>query len=183
MSPGRGRTVLTITALLGIVVAALVVLLATRDPATERAGQTPLLGKLAPPTAGDTIDGGQVSIDDYRGRFVVVNFFGSWCVPCLDEHRALKAFAAEHQSAGDAVLIGVTFDDKRKDALAFFAEHGGDWPVIDDPDNAIGVAYGVAQVPESWVIAPDGTIVERFAGEVTQADLDGAIAHFSGADR
>jgi cytochrome c biogenesis protein CcmG/thiol:disulfide interchange protein DsbE len=180
MSATRGRTVLTITALLGIVVAALVVLLATRDPATERATQTPLLGRLAPDTAGTTIDGRQVSIDDYRGRFVVVNFFGSWCVPCQLEHRELRAFDAEHRAAGDAVLVGVTFDDKAKDARAFFAERGGDWPVIDDPDNSIGVAYGIAQVPESWVIAPDGTVVERFAGEVTQDDLDRSISRFSG---
>jgi cytochrome c biogenesis protein CcmG/thiol:disulfide interchange protein DsbE len=180
MTAARGRSALTIAALLGIVVAALVVLLATRDPATERATQTPLLGKLAPSTAGTTIDGRQVSIDDYRGRFVVVNFFGSWCVPCQLEHRELMAFDEEHRAAGDAVLVGVTFDDKAKDARAFFAERGGSWPVIDDPENSIGVAYGVAQVPESWVIAPDGTVVERFAGEVTQEDLDRSIARFSG---
>jgi cytochrome c biogenesis protein CcmG/thiol:disulfide interchange protein DsbE len=183
VSAGRGRTALTISALIGIVVAALIVLLATRDPATERASKTALLGQLAPAVAGTTIDGDHVTIDDYRGRFVVVNFFGSWCVPCLNENPQLKAFDAEHRAAGDAVLIGVTFDDKAKDAREFFAEHGGGWPVIDDPENSIGVAYGIAQVPESWVIAPDGTVLERFAGEVTKDDLDRALAHWSGAER
>jgi cytochrome c biogenesis protein CcmG/thiol:disulfide interchange protein DsbE len=183
VSAGRGRTALTISALIGIVVAALVVLLATRDPATERATKTPLLGKLAPATAGTTIYGDQVDIDDYRGRFVVVNFFGSWCTPCLLEQPELKAFDAEHRAAGDAVLIGVTFDDKGKDAREFFEKHGGDWPVIDDPENSIGVSYGIAKVPESWVIAPDGTVVERFAGEVTQDDLDRSLSHFSGISK
>jgi cytochrome c biogenesis protein CcmG/thiol:disulfide interchange protein DsbE len=183
VSAGRGRTALTISALIGIVVAALIVLLATRDPATERTSQTPLLGKLAPAVAGTTIDGQEVSMDDYRGRFVVLNFFGSWCTPCLNEHPELKAFDAEHREQGDAVLIGVTFDDKAKDAREFFAKHGGGWPVIDDPENSIGVAYGIAQGPESWVIAPDGTVLERFAGEITQQDLDRALAHWSGADQ
>jgi cytochrome c biogenesis protein CcmG/thiol:disulfide interchange protein DsbE len=183
VSAGRGRTALTISALIGLVIAALIVLLATRDPATERASQTPLLGKLAPATAGTTIDGSKVSLDDYRGRFVVVNFFGSWCTPCQLEHRELKAFDAEHREKGDAALIAVTFDDKAKDARAFFAERGGSWPVIDDPENSIGVAYGIAQVPESWIIGPDGTVLERFAGEVSQSDLDRAIAHWSGAEQ
>ncbi len=90
------------------------------------------------------------------------------------------AFDAAHRDAGDAVLIGVTFDDTPNDARAFFAERGGSWPVIDDPENSIGVAYGVAQVPETFVIAPDGTVVERFAGEVTARELDEVIAHFEG---
>ena len=62
-----------------------------------------------------------------------------------------------------------TFDDDADDAREFFEEHGGTWPVIDDPENSIGVAYGVAQVPETFVIAPNGTVVQRFAGPVTRA--------------
>ena len=176
----RGRTVLAIAALLGIVVAALVVVLATRDPAGERATQSALIGEIAPAASGTTIDGDEVSIDDFRGRWVVLNFFGSWCTGCIIEHPELVAFDRSHRDDGDAVLIGVTFDDKLKDARAFFADRGGSWPVINDPENSIGVAYGIAQVPESWLIAPNGIIVERFAGEVTARELDEAIAHFEG---
>ena len=86
---------------------------------------------------------------------------------CIEEHPELVAFDEAHRAEGDAVLIGVTFDNDADDARAFFAERGGDWPVIDDPDNSIGVAYGVAQVPETFVIAPDGIVVQRFAGGVT----------------
>jgi cytochrome c biogenesis protein CcmG/thiol:disulfide interchange protein DsbE len=173
------RTAVVITVLLGIVVAALVVLLATRDPAGERASKSRLIGRTAPATAGTTIDGQHVSIDEFRGRWVVVNFFGSWCTPCLEEQPELQAFDEEHRTLGDAVLIGVTFDDKLKDAKAFFAKNGGDWPVINDPENSIGVAYGIAQVPESWLIAPDGTIVYRFANQVTRKDLDDALVAFT----
>ena len=70
--------------------------------------------------------------------------------------------------------------DEADDARAFFARNGGAWPVIDDPDNRIGVAYGVAQVPESFVISPDGIVVQRFAGGVTRAMLDEVIDFYEG---
>lgn len=176
--PGRRRTALVSAVVLAVVVAGLVALLATRDPSTERAHQSPLFGRLAPPTEGRTLDGGEVSIDDYRGRWVVVNFFASWCTPCRVEHPELKAFHEAHLEAGDAALVAVTYDNRTEDARRFFEEEGGGWPVIDDPDNSIGVAYGVAQVPESFVVAPNGTVVHRFAGGVTREDLDEVIAAY-----
>jgi len=175
---GGPRAALVTSAVIAVLVALLVAVLATRDPSTERAIQSPLLGRLAPATAGTTIDGEQVSIDDERGRWVVVNFFASWCTPCRTEHPELAAFDADHRAQGDAVLIGVTFDDKVEKAREFFAKRGGDWPVINDPENSIGVAYGVAQVPETFVIAPNGTVVQRFAGAVTQTKLDDLIARY-----
>jgi cytochrome c biogenesis protein CcmG/thiol:disulfide interchange protein DsbE len=182
--PGGPRVALLASLAIAVIVALMVAVLATRDPSTERATQSPLIGELAPATAGTTLDGEEVSIDDYRGRWVVVNFFASWCTPCMVEHPQLAAFDAVHRAEGDAVLVGVTFDDKTEDARAFFADNGGDWPVIDDPENSIGVAYGVAQVPETFVIAPNGIVVQRFAGAVTQADLDELIASYEepGAD-
>jgi cytochrome c biogenesis protein CcmG/thiol:disulfide interchange protein DsbE len=80
------------------------------------------------------------------------------------------------------VLVATTFDDTAAKARAFFEEHGGSWPVIDDPENSLGVAYGVAQVPESFVIAPNGVVVQRFGGKVTRAALDEVIAAYEDAD-
>jgi cytochrome c biogenesis protein CcmG, thiol:disulfide interchange protein DsbE len=178
---GGPRTALVASVVIAVLVALMVAVLATRDPSTERATQSPLIGRLAPATAGTALDGSAVSIDDHRGRWVVLNFFASWCVPCLEEHPQLDAFDVAHREAGDAVLISVTFDDKADDAREFFERHGGDWPVIDDPENSIGVAYGVAQVPETFVIAPNGTVVQRFAGAVTRAELDELIARYEEA--
>jgi cytochrome c biogenesis protein CcmG/thiol:disulfide interchange protein DsbE len=176
---GGSRRVAPIAALaVAVVLAALVALLATRDPSGERAHQSPLFGRLAPPTEGRTLDGGSVSLEDLRGRWVVVNFFASWCTPCRVEHPELQAFHEAHEGLGDAALVAVTYDNSAEDARAFFEERGGDWPVIDDPDNSIGVAYGVAQVPETFVVAPNGLVVHRFAGGVTKADLDEVIAAY-----
>jgi cytochrome c biogenesis protein CcmG, thiol:disulfide interchange protein DsbE len=178
-APGR-RTAAIAAAVLAVIVALFVVVLAGSDPSTERAEQSPLIGQLAPATAGRTLDGETVTIDDHRGRWVVVNFFASWCTPCIEEHRELEAFDVDHRSRGDAVLVSVTYDNEADDARAFFARRGGEWPVIDDPENRIGVAYGVAQVPESFVISPDGIVVHRFAGGVTQAMLDEVIDFYEG---
>jgi len=179
--PGGPRAARVASVVIAVVVALLVAVLATRDPSSERATRSPLIGRLAPATAGTTLDGEEVSIDDFRGRWVMVNFFASWCTPCRTEHPQLVAFDAAHRAAGDAVLIGVTFDDDADDARSFFAANGGDWPVIDDPDNSIGVAYGMAQVPETFVISPNGTVVQRFPGAVTRVDLDEVIALYERA--
>jgi cytochrome c biogenesis protein CcmG/thiol:disulfide interchange protein DsbE len=177
----RPRTALVTSVVVAVVVAALVVVLATRDSSSEQATQSPLIGRAAPVVEGTTLDGEEVSLVDLRGRWVVLNFFASWCVPCLEEHPELLAFDAAHRAEGDAALVGVTFDDKAADARAFFEARGGDWPVIDDPDNSIGVDFGVAQVPETFVISPNGTVVQRYAGRVSRAALDELIASYEQA--
>jgi len=175
------RTALVASLVIAVLVALLVVVLATRDSSKDRETQSPLIGRIAPTVEGTTLDGEEVSAAGQRGRWVVVNFFASWCIPCIEEHPELLAFDAAHRAEGDAVLVGVTFDDQTDDAREFFAENGGSWPVIDDPENSIGVAFGVAQVPETFVIAPDGTVVQRFAGGVTRAALEELIASYESA--
>lgn len=181
--PNGSRSALVASGVIAVLVALIVAVLATRDPSTERATQSLLIGRLAPATAGTTLDGDHVSIDDHRGRWVVVNFFASWCTPCREEHPQLNAFDVAHRAKGDAVLIAVTFDDDAEKARRFFDDHGGDWPVIDDPENSIAVAYGVAQVPETFVIAPNGTVVKRYAGAITRSALDALIASYEEPER
>jgi len=178
----RPRTALLASLVIAVLVALMVAVLATSDSSNEQATQSPLIGEVAPPTAGDTLDGSTFDIADQRGRWVVLNFFASWCIPCLEEHPELAAFDAAHRAEGDAVLVSTTFDDTADLAREFFEEHGGTWPVIDDPENSIGVAYGVAQVPETFVISPNGTVVQRYAGAVTRAQLEELIASYEDAE-
>jgi cytochrome c biogenesis protein CcmG/thiol:disulfide interchange protein DsbE len=178
---GGRRLPLISAAVLAVVVVALVALLATRPPSSERKTRSPLLGEIAPETAGRTLDGHTVDIDSLRGRWVFVNFFASWCTPCQIEQPELQAFVREHADEGDAALVGITYDNKASDARAFFAKNGGGWPVIDDPKDSIGVAYGVAKVPETFVISPDGVVVEHFPGGVTTKALDAVIARYEQA--
>ncbi len=175
------RTALIAAAVVAVAVVLLVAVLATRPASVERVTRSPLIGKLAPATIGTTLTGDHFDLASLRGRWVVVNFFATWCVPCLEEHPELDAFAVSHAASGDASVVSVLFDDEPDKARDVFAKRGGDWPVVIDPDGAIGVAYGVARVPESFLVAPDGTVIQRLVGGVTAAELDGLLAQYEDA--
>ena len=77
-APRRGRTALVVSVVVAVLAIAFVVVLATRDPATDRKADSALVGQAAPPVAGRTLDGGSFDLDDHQGRWVVVNFFATW---------------------------------------------------------------------------------------------------------
>jgi cytochrome c biogenesis protein CcmG/thiol:disulfide interchange protein DsbE len=173
--PGRGRMGLAVTAVVALLAMAFVVVLATREPASERRSQSPLIGKVAPALVGQTIDGGTFDLDDHRGQWVVVNFFASWCKPCIEEHPELVRFDQAHRAAGDAAVVSVVFNDRVEDVRDFFAQRGGDWPVVADSGDAV-VHYGVVGVPETYLVAPGGDVVQKYTGGVTQAMIESDIA-------
>jgi len=172
----RTRRILWIAAVVGVVMAALVYVLATRPPASTIAAQSPLLGKPAPRISGTTIDGKRVSISDYRGQWLLVNFFATWCVPCRKEHPDLIRFAAAHKAAGDAAVVGIIFDDSADAVRQFRREKGGDWPMLMDERGQLALDFGVAGVPESFLVSPDGYVVSKLLGGVTTAELDKLLA-------
>ena len=161
----------------GLVVALLVVLLATRDPASERATVSALVGERAPAVGGKVILGERFDLGA-TDRWVVVNFFATWCVPCVQEHPELRAFAQEHAQKGDARVISVVYSDKVADVKRFFAERGGDWTVFDSDNGRTALDWGVAKIPESYLVSPEGQVVARFVSGVRRAELDRVIAEF-----
>ncbi len=161
--------------IVGVVLLLFIGVLATRKPADQKGISSPLVGKAVPALAGTTIDGKRFDIDDYRGRYVVVNFFATWCVPCTQEHPELVAFQQEHAAKGDAVVVSVAFNDTEENISAFFAKNGGDWPVIGGDTGPTILDFGVVKVPESYVVAPSRQVVAKFTG-VTQAGLNEVLA-------
>jgi cytochrome c biogenesis protein CcmG/thiol:disulfide interchange protein DsbE len=157
------------------------VVLATSEPASERRARSPLVGRAVPALAGETLDGGSFDIDDQRGRWVLVNFFATWCAPCRIEHPELQAFEDAHRPVGDAAVVSVVYRDTEANTRDFFADNGGDWPVLLNRDGRAPVDFGVVKVPESYLVDPGGVVVAKFNGGVTQADLDDTIADFEDA--
>ncbi len=163
-----------------IVLAGFIGVLATSKSADSTSADSPLIGRQAPDVAGETIAGDTFDLSDQRGEFVLVNFFATWCVPCIREHPELVNFARRHRVAGDASVVSVVFDSEPKQVRKFFADNGGDWPVVFDPDGRIALGYGVSGVPESYLIAPDGTVVTKLVGGVTASGLDQILARAQG---
>jgi cytochrome c biogenesis protein CcmG, thiol:disulfide interchange protein DsbE len=178
--PRRGRTGLVISLVVAVLAVGFVWVLATREPGTDRQADSRLIGQAAPRVTGETLDGETFDLDDHQGRWVVVNFFATWCVPCQQEHPELVRFDEAHRAAGDARVVSVIFDDSTDDARAFFERNGGDWPVVLD-DGSIANDYGVARVPETYLVAPNGRVVTKLIGGVTQDGLDSIIAEIEAA--
>lgn len=157
------------------VVIALIVLLAVSHKQTESAA-SPLIGKVAPALAGPTLDGKSFDLTELRGKFVVVNFFASWCQPCQAEAPELRRWALQHEASGDAVLVNVLFQDTTANAEAFLNRYGGaTWPVLTAGSDTIGLDWGVAKVPETFVVNPDGVVVVKSISTVTSRTLDSFI--------
>jgi cytochrome c biogenesis protein CcmG/thiol:disulfide interchange protein DsbE len=159
-----------------VAVGALVAVLATRPSASSTAAASPLLGKPAPAVSGPGLTGGPVDLSSLRGRFVVVNFFASWCPPCQVEEPELVQFAYQHRTAGDAQVLGVVFADRSASAARFLASTGAAWPAVADPSGQAALAYGVRGPPETFVVAPDGLVVARLLGAVKATDLDQVLS-------
>jgi cytochrome c biogenesis protein CcmG/thiol:disulfide interchange protein DsbE len=170
------RTALWIALAVGLASALLVAVLATRKPAEARLSESPLLGRPAPAAAGTALDGSTVRLADLRGRFVLINFFATWCVPCQREHPELESFQNRHLATGDATVLAVIFDDDVKSVRAYFARNGGDWPVLDDPSGKIALDFGVRGPPESFLIDPNGFVISKIVGEVRATSLEELLA-------
>jgi cytochrome c biogenesis protein CcmG/thiol:disulfide interchange protein DsbE len=168
----KTRKVLWIAVAVAVPVALLVLVLANGQPATTRAVKSPLVGKPAPAIEGTTVDGTPASLAGLEGRWVVVNFFATWCVPCRNEHPELVRFSEAHQAAGDAAVLGVVYSDNAQAVKEFRDKEGGAWPMLVDNKGRIALDYGVAGVPESFLVSPEGLVVAKLLGGVRAGDLD-----------
>jgi len=169
-----------VAGIVAVVIAVFVVLLATSDTEQTSSANFEILGDVAPEIAGPTLDGGEYSLRAERGKWVVVNFFASWCVGCRVEHPELVEFDRRHQNDG-VELIAVMFGDSEQNAQDFFNELGGSWPALVEDTGRVAIDYSVTAVPETILISPSGRVVQKWVGAqgVTADALDAVIEQLS----
>jgi cytochrome c biogenesis protein CcmG, thiol:disulfide interchange protein DsbE len=137
-------------------------------------------GAPAPAVVGTTLDGSTFDLASLRGRPVVINFWGSNCVPCQAEFPLLKAKLAAHAADGLAV-VGILADDPSlENARKFVADEGATWPTVLDPNGALKQTYRVVGRPQSYFIDRTGILRSIQVGEVQDADFDRQYGLISG---
>ena len=142
---------------------------------STRVGVT--VGDIAPPLSGTSLDGRTVSLADFRGKPVIVNFWASWCGPCVHEFPVLKDAQVRHPGL---VILGVIYQDDPVAAKTFATKMSADWVSITDPDGTRASAYLVAAPPQSYFIDGSGTVRSRQIGEITADDLERQYAAIAG---
>jgi cytochrome c biogenesis protein CcmG, thiol:disulfide interchange protein DsbE len=150
---------------------------ATRPSFQATSVASPLIGRGAPPLAARDFGGRTVSLAQDRGKFVVVNFFASWCPPCAAEEPNLVRFAFEQrQQKSDVALLSVDIDDSTAGARRFVSDFGIGWPAVPDHAGEYASAFGVGSPPMTFLIDPTGTVVAAFAGPMTYPQLNAMLA-------
>ena len=181
MTSARRRVAPFVSGLVGVVMAGLLWILVTADPPANSDTFSPLLGKPAPAVVSTTLEDESFDLSRRKGSWVVLNFFNSTCLPCINEHDELLAFHAAQQNESEPAELYTIINDDSDDAVRqYFVENGGEWDKVRDQDGAIAVSFGVARVPETWLIDPNGVVRTRIAGELTTGLLDEQLAELRG---
>ncbi len=121
------------------------------------------------------LDGKPHDIAQYRGKWVIVNYWATWCPPCITEIPELVAFHARHAER-DAVVVGVNTESLDTQLLRdFVAELEINYPILRENPERMSPFSRMFGLPTSYIIGPDGTLVERHNGPVTAAQLERII--------
>ena len=148
------------------------------DGAATPAGDLPL-GPDLPALQVATIDGGRYDLAEHRGEWVVVNFWATWCSPCLKEMPELSAL---HSMREHISVVGLAYEEIEGPAMqSFLDEHPVAYPIaiidIYAPPEDFDTPRGL---PMTYLIAPDGTVARQFLGPVTAKEIETAIAGAGG---
>jgi cytochrome c biogenesis protein CcmG/thiol:disulfide interchange protein DsbE len=128
-----------------------------------RQGEPGIAGKR-PDNFAFTLNGRAAHLSDLRGKVVVLNFWASWCPPCVAEIGTLNALQNKISSQGGTVL-GISVDEDQTAYEKFLAEHKVPFPNFRDPTKKISEGFGTVLYPETYIIGPDGRIERKISGQ------------------
>lgn len=134
------------------------------------------MGEAAPASPLPRLEGdGSGSLAEYRGRWVLVNFWASWCVPCKQEAPALEAFQRRH-GGSDFTVLGIDSRDLSGDGREFVRRYGLSYPQLRDGNGDAAHDYGTTGVPENFLVDPAGKVRLLLRGPVDEEYLNDNVA-------
>lgn len=171
--PGRVLLALLPLVVFGLIAAGAAKMLYDQDVNGKNIAEIPsaLIGMKAPSLDLAPLEGSNLpALTDaaISGRLTLVNVFASWCIPCREEHPILMALAADERLN----IVAINYKDKTEGALSFLKELGTPYAAIGvDPRGAAAIDWGVYGIPESYLVAPDGTILYKRVGPFDDKSL------------
>jgi peroxiredoxin len=110
-----------------------------------------------------SLDGKKISLKDFRGKLVFLNFWASWCIPCREEMPAMERLYQEFKE-NNFVVLAVNVKDRKGDATAFVKGLKLTYPIAFDPEGQVGLLYGAWGLPTTYLIGPKGEGLARAWG-------------------
>lgn len=134
----------------------------------------PEIGEPVPDASVERLTGGgEFTLADYRGEWVLVNLWASWCEPCKTEAPAIESFWRGHRA--DVAVVGVATNDASPDALAFAREFDLTYDLVHDGEGTFKKAWGATGLPETLLVDPEGNLALLRIGEVDEAYLEANV--------
>lgn len=144
-------------------------------------GDPPKIGGAAPDFALPGLDGGEFRLSDYRGQPVVINFWGTYCPPCVAEMPLIQQYYDLYKDQG-LVVLGVNENDPQVTARAFVRQLNLTFPILMDRDK-VRKAFGVTAYPSTFFVDRSGVVVAMKEGEMDEAYLRSALSRIMHEDR
>ena len=169
----------TVIFLLAILIAGFTMFLAIgvmgTTTATSRSGKE-LVGKKAPSFVAPKVGGQLVSLENYKNKPLVLNFWASWCPPCRDETPGMERIWRKYEDQG-VVILGINVQDGEKEAERYISEFGVTFSNALDLDGSITVDYGVTGLPVTFFIDNDSVVKGRWVGSISEDRLDNWVSN------
>lgn len=127
-------------------------------------------GKKAPDFTLRGLDGSMHQLSDYHGKAVLLNFWGTFCPPCVDETPLLQEYYEKYKDDG-FVILGVNLNESQVSVSGFVRQFNVTYPILLDKEQ-VRKQYGVNRFPTTFFISPDGTIMEKWIGEIKEPQLE-----------
>jgi cytochrome c biogenesis protein CcmG, thiol:disulfide interchange protein DsbE len=136
----------------------------------------PIVGHRAPDFSltvlGPATGKSMLSLSDFKGKSIVLNFWASWCVPCKEELPLLESAWKRMQAQGkDVIFVGIDYQESSSTAASFLQQNGVSYPAVLDPSGSVASKYGITSLPDTFFINRSGTVISKVLREITAQAL------------